>query len=329
MDDLSLLKLFTQERDEAAFTKLVGRHLGMVYGVVYRRTGNRELAEELTQNVFTALARKADTISSGVNLPGWLHRAAVLESSQALRSEYRRQRKMKTLSEYTDGDATVNPESWCEVLPVLDEVIDQLNVTERRIVLMRFVEERTLRQIGNSLGKSEAATQRHLRRILDKLALLLRKRGVSATTALLATCLSAEFTQAAPSTLLPSIISKGAFTATAGAKAIALTTTTTLSMSKGITLTGVGVLLVAAVTTGSIHAGKSKARRELSASLTSASTFSTKGRTTVSSAEEGESRSESVEANRVTGSCGRCVPWQAIRSYIPNVLTKCTNWQTS
>ena len=60
MDDLSLLKLFTQERDEAAFTKLVGRHLGMVYGVVYRRTGSRELAEELTQNVFTALARKAD-----------------------------------------------------------------------------------------------------------------------------------------------------------------------------------------------------------------------------------------------------------------------------
>ncbi|MDP4997093.1 MAG: sigma-70 family RNA polymerase sigma factor, partial [Akkermansiaceae bacterium] len=75
------MKRFTADGDEAAFAAIVSRHLPMVFGVCFRRTGNRELSEELTQNVFTSLAKKASSISANVSLSGWLHRAASFECS--------------------------------------------------------------------------------------------------------------------------------------------------------------------------------------------------------------------------------------------------------
>lgn len=63
-DDQTLLRRFAEKQDEGAFTELVNRHLGMVHGICQRRTGDSQLAEELAQNVFSSLARKAGSIES-------------------------------------------------------------------------------------------------------------------------------------------------------------------------------------------------------------------------------------------------------------------------
>ena len=54
---------------------LVDAHLGLVLGTAMRRLGDRGLSEEVAQNVFTALAKKAAEIRSSSALPAWLHRA--------------------------------------------------------------------------------------------------------------------------------------------------------------------------------------------------------------------------------------------------------------
>ena len=64
-DDLTLLNRFARFKDDDAFTELVRRHIDLVYGVCLRRTGNRELSEELVQNVFASLTRKADSLKPG------------------------------------------------------------------------------------------------------------------------------------------------------------------------------------------------------------------------------------------------------------------------
>ena len=98
MRESNLLADFVERRSEEAFRQLVKQHIGMVLGVARRRTGNREVAEEVAQNVFTILARKAHRLEAGTGLAGWLHRTTLFESAKAVRSETRRKRKLEALA---------------------------------------------------------------------------------------------------------------------------------------------------------------------------------------------------------------------------------------
>ncbi|MCW1925011.1 hypothetical protein OKA05_20785 [Luteolibacter arcticus] len=58
-DDANLLGLFARERDESAFSELARRHGGLIFHTALRRTGNHAMAEDVSQQVLCALARKA------------------------------------------------------------------------------------------------------------------------------------------------------------------------------------------------------------------------------------------------------------------------------
>ena len=73
-DDSALLRDYADHQDEAAFAELVQRYLNLVYFAALRQVGyDTHRAEEVTQTVFTQLARKASTLSRHPTLAGWLH----------------------------------------------------------------------------------------------------------------------------------------------------------------------------------------------------------------------------------------------------------------
>ena len=71
-EDIELLRDYVTNRSEPAFRTLVERHVDMVYATALRHVHDAHLAEEVTQAVFIALARKAHSLSSATILPGWL-----------------------------------------------------------------------------------------------------------------------------------------------------------------------------------------------------------------------------------------------------------------
>ena len=73
------------------FTELVNRHQGMVYSIVLRALGNREMAEDLTQEVFLSLHEHLDGIESEDHARNWLRRAAANKAVDEIRRlKYRR-----------------------------------------------------------------------------------------------------------------------------------------------------------------------------------------------------------------------------------------------
>ncbi len=194
-----LLQTYVAQNDDEAFRQLVERHLDMVYHTALRRTGNPALAQDVSQQVFTILARKAKRLKAGSGLGGWLHRTALYESAKMLRSERRRAAKMKELAERQPERSLAPPSD--DTLPELDEAIESLPDKDREAIILRFFEGQSFRSMGQSMGKSEDACQKQVSRALVKLNLLLTQRGFAASVAGLTTLLTAESSKAAPAAL--------------------------------------------------------------------------------------------------------------------------------
>ena len=62
-DDAPLLSRYVRERSESAFAEIVHRHLDGVYSTALRRVGgDAHLAQDVSQKVFIALAKKAEAL---------------------------------------------------------------------------------------------------------------------------------------------------------------------------------------------------------------------------------------------------------------------------
>src|SRR5262245_41512893 len=74
--DAELVRSFAADRDERAFTTLVGRHGPLVWGVCRKVLGGGPDAEDAFQATFLALARKCPRVRAGSSLAGWLYLVA-------------------------------------------------------------------------------------------------------------------------------------------------------------------------------------------------------------------------------------------------------------
>jgi len=96
MDDHELLRKYDRERSEEAFRELVDRHLGMVYAAARRMVGDWHLAEEVAQDVFCTLARKAGTVRPPHVVAGWLYQTTRHLAMHGVRSDQRRREREQT-----------------------------------------------------------------------------------------------------------------------------------------------------------------------------------------------------------------------------------------
>ena len=75
-DDAALLRHYAEEGSQPAFAEVVRRHVDLVYAAALRRTGgDAHRAADVSQQVFTALARHARKLSRHAVLGAWLHTA--------------------------------------------------------------------------------------------------------------------------------------------------------------------------------------------------------------------------------------------------------------
>jgi len=204
-DSHKLLRDYAETGSESAFRELVMRYIDLVYSAAVRlMQGDTHRAEDVAQTVFTDLARTAATLSPNVMLGGWLHRrawhvaAAVLRSERRRRLRERQAAEMNELQDYSEANLAL-------IAPILDEAINQLGAEDRTAILLRFFERNDFRAIGQALRTNEDAAQKRVTRALEKLHLLLKRRGVAFSTAALGTALATEAVSAAPAGLAFSI----------------------------------------------------------------------------------------------------------------------------
>lgn len=176
--DYELLRRYAQQRDEAAFAQLVGRHVDLVFSAARRRTGNRHMAEDVTQAVFVVLAKKSSRLGSREGpLSAWLLNCARYASANAMKMAARRQKheespRLAGAASGGPGACSSNPTDvliWHEIAGELDDAVLKLPTLDRQAVLLRYFEGCSTEQIAQTLNVSEGAARQRLSRALDKL----------------------------------------------------------------------------------------------------------------------------------------------------------------
>jgi RNA polymerase sigma-70 factor, ECF subfamily len=157
--------------DAARFVDLYENYFGVVYGFVARRVGDRAETEDLTAEVFrkalTSLPRFKWT---GAPFGAWLIRIA---------SNMIADRAKRVARETKDGSTDVahsrSPEAQQTDLELAERraqlfrLVDDLADDQRSVIVMRFAEEKSVRDIAGVLGRSEGAVKQLQFRALQNL----------------------------------------------------------------------------------------------------------------------------------------------------------------
>ncbi|MGA2544609.1 MAG: sigma-70 family RNA polymerase sigma factor [Verrucomicrobiota bacterium] len=208
--DFALLREFARDGRQAAFTTLVRRHLDLVYATALRKAGDAGGAEEIAQNVFSALARKAWQFAPDDSLPAWLYKTALLESKSWLRGELRRRRREQTAAEL--GTTMKTPEdqpAFNALVPLLDDALLSLREKDRTALLLRYYESHSLRDVGAAFGVSEDTAQKRVQGALEQVAEFFKRRGFKTAT-VAATAAALQHTAASASAAVASTVVRAA-----------------------------------------------------------------------------------------------------------------------
>jgi RNA polymerase sigma factor (sigma-70 family) len=204
-NDLDLLRQYAVGKSEDAFTALINRHLNLVYSAALRQVRSAQLAEEVAQSVFSDLARNAGKLRPDTILTAWLYEVARRTAIDLVRKESRRQLRERAAVEMTAMNSIAS--DWKQVEPLLDEAMDALDATDRAAILLRYFENKSLREVGQTLGTTDDAAQKRVSRAVERLREFFAKRGVSVGAGGLAAVIAANAVQAAPAGLAATIAS--------------------------------------------------------------------------------------------------------------------------
>ena len=206
MNDVELLSRFVEERSEDAFRSLVERHSKMVYATCLRGLGDAHMAEDASQAVFIALAKRANKIRNRNALPSWLFGTARLTVSHIMREKMRRKRRETAVVEMVQ-EARISPSEevqWKEVCEHLNDAIGSLRKRQKDAVVSHFLEGKPQKEVARELGCTEHAIQRRISRGLGKLCGKLSKKGVVLSVVTLTGFLATKAAHAAPVGLVAS-----------------------------------------------------------------------------------------------------------------------------
>lgn len=172
IDDRLLVE--AAQRDPARFAELYERNFDRVYAFIASHVPGRAEAEDLTSEVFHhALANLGRYEWRGVPFLAWLLRIA----RNAMADRWQRTRR-EQLDPAPNAPVEMKPEEAEEGahLALLVRLVDALPRDQRRVVLLRFAEEKSIREIAREIGKTEGAVKQLQFRALENLRARLGER---------------------------------------------------------------------------------------------------------------------------------------------------------
>ena len=155
------------QQDPARFADLYELNFERVYAYVVKRVADRAESEDLTAEVFhQALANLKRFEWRGIPFAAWLFRIAANLISDRWQRSGREVRDEESI-----GSAQVSPVEIEEVerRATLFRLVETLPAEQKRVVVLRFVEQKSIKEVASAVHKTEGAVKQLQFRALSTL----------------------------------------------------------------------------------------------------------------------------------------------------------------
>jgi RNA polymerase sigma-70 factor (ECF subfamily) len=155
------------QKDPSRFAELYELHFDRVYAYVARRVRDRAETQDLTAHVFQqALANLGKFKWRGAPFAAWLYRIASNAIADHARRNMRETNDLQSATETTAASVELED---VERRARLFRAVDTLPDDQRRVIVLRFGEEKSIKEIADELGRSEGAIKQLQFRGLENL----------------------------------------------------------------------------------------------------------------------------------------------------------------
>ena len=165
----------TLPEDTRAFEALVARVKGRVYATAYHLLGNRQDAEDQTQEVFIKVYRGILDLNDPATVESWIYRITVNSCFDALDKRQRSPATTSTTPQTPAPDdpaevadtGTANPEETAlqrELRACLEAALQAMDRNERTVLVLRDIEGRQYQEIAETLAVGLSAVKMRIHR---------------------------------------------------------------------------------------------------------------------------------------------------------------------
>lgn len=180
--DLGVLRK-AQRGDERAFSVIVRTYEQPVFNYVLRLVGNRDLAEDLTQEVFLRVYQGLPGFSLRSLFTTWLFQVTKNRVLDELRSIERRPRAVVRLDDIPPLEVVDQPFERTETIDAVWRAIDGLSVDLKMALLLRDVVGLSYNEIADALEVTLATVKWRIYKAREEVAEQLGREGITVSNA--------------------------------------------------------------------------------------------------------------------------------------------------
>ena len=175
--DLGVLRK-AQKGDERAFTIIVRTYEQPVFNYVLRLTGDRSLAEDLTQEVFLRVFQGLPSFSLRSRFTTWLFQVTKNRVLDELRALERRPRALVALEDVPPLEVVDAPLERTETIQAVWRAVEELNPDLKMALLLRDVVGLSYTEIAETLEVTLATVKWRIYKAREEVQLALQRDGL-------------------------------------------------------------------------------------------------------------------------------------------------------
>jgi len=163
------------QRDPACFAQLYENNFDRVYAFIARRVHDRDQAQDLTADVFHSALKNLPKFEwRGAPFAAWLFRIAA--NAVADRGKRAAQIEAIKLREIPEHEVSSADLAEAEHRARLFKLVEKLPADQRRVITLRFAQQKSIGEIARDLGRSEGAIKQLQFRGLQSLRTMVGER---------------------------------------------------------------------------------------------------------------------------------------------------------
>ncbi|MEM7108898.1 MAG: RNA polymerase sigma-70 factor [Bacteroidota bacterium] len=161
--DKALVVQLNQNKS-GAFKLIFDQYWDYIYAICYKGSGDREVARELTQEIFKSLWERRRKIKANGSLRHYLIKAAKHQLSTYYRNQKVEKKYFDKISHLQSSSQNFTEEtiSYEELERQVKASIDQLPQSSKKVFLLSFYKKQSHKEIANKLNISVKTVEYHM-----------------------------------------------------------------------------------------------------------------------------------------------------------------------